>query len=1049
MGLIQTIFGFHSIPVSTVLVLIYAIVWLSVYITDQLAAVPANLPGKINLTEAYLDLERLTLRPHPYNSHANDDVRDFILDTITKRNPNVEIVYDTNSTGTWVGATVVGVPAMASYFEGNNILVRIPGTAEQSTPGVLFSAHWDSVSTAPGATDDGIAVSILIQLVSFFHKHPPRRTVIFNINNGEEDGLHGAHAFLLHPWASEVRDFVNLEGAAAGGPVLPFRATGESIMRAYRKGVGNVHANVLSADAFERGVVRSGTDYQVYTADEMRGVDLAFYRGRARYHTKYDAVPWTEGRERAVWSMIEAAYGTGATLANEGSVEASLPAERKGVWFDLFGSALLLFTLDSMFVFNIVTLVVGPIVLLLLLTLQVAVSRKRTRSGQWLVFSSTPMARALWTSARYWFALIVVVGVQAGWVAGWVKLNPFMVHTYPYTVLTSSFTLSFLIFTFVVNVPLPAKMTGNTQHLSPSPLPLLLHTYFLTYVLLIVSTVGISKLHISGSYFITAWNLLIWVACVFGVIFGKGGLVFSGKQTFVISEEDLNEESDELRSASAGLSEDRQGQAPEENVNATERTPLLSRSDSTSSHTPPKSIEPDTQVHATELQTTYTWLPLILIVLPLPLVLLSQITIILVGALPQTLADGNSALAVYIPLAGIAGVAGLFGWPFVICGSSSPENNKGLYMGGLHRYVVLLLIVVFVVTTLPGWLAGGFYGDIADRGLTRWTESHGLYPPFGPETPLKVFFQQTVELSPPEITQNDGHILTIQHESGNTTVKMETTLTASGEFLEHWIVPRIPSALTAITRAKGGVTCSSLGVDPRKIGLSKCAWPSGEGMIPEPGSDDSDDNDDGGPWHWRTSPNPWFSANIRNQLFNDSSAPHTMHPVRGASIFIRGTNTRNCRVYFDQPVARYRVRDSEHGLDVSWDTQKGYSVPETGLNEVSLWSRDWGKNFVLDVIWKEQDLGFGVQATQKPFHSQRQTQRTGKVACEWAEYESGMAGLERTVPPGTPMKSSDSKLEAKIPAFEEILSFLPRWAVVSKLTDGLVEVWQTFGYTIL
>jgi hypothetical protein len=39
-----------------------------------------------------------------------------------------------------------------TYFEGLNILVRIPGTAGILEGAILVSAHIDSVSTAPGAT---------------------------------------------------------------------------------------------------------------------------------------------------------------------------------------------------------------------------------------------------------------------------------------------------------------------------------------------------------------------------------------------------------------------------------------------------------------------------------------------------------------------------------------------------------------------------------------------------------------------------------------------------------------------------------------------------------------------------------------------------------------------------------------------------------------------------------------------------------------------------------------------------------------------------------
>lgn len=78
------------------------------------------------------------------------------------------------------------------------------------------------------------------------------------------------------------------------------------------------HANVLSADAFKRGAIRSGTDYSVYTEGaHMQGLDLAFYKGRSKYHTKLDAVPYTDGQEKSLWSMMEAARGAGSALLND------------------------------------------------------------------------------------------------------------------------------------------------------------------------------------------------------------------------------------------------------------------------------------------------------------------------------------------------------------------------------------------------------------------------------------------------------------------------------------------------------------------------------------------------------------------------------------------------------------------------------------------------------------------------------------------------------------------------------------------------------------
>src|SRR6267142_1425974 len=47
-----------------------------------------------------------------------------------------------------------------------------------------------SVSTAPEATDDGMSVVALVQMLESLSKNRPRRTALFNLNNGEEDQLH-------------------------------------------------------------------------------------------------------------------------------------------------------------------------------------------------------------------------------------------------------------------------------------------------------------------------------------------------------------------------------------------------------------------------------------------------------------------------------------------------------------------------------------------------------------------------------------------------------------------------------------------------------------------------------------------------------------------------------------------------------------------------------------------------------------------------------------------------------------------------------------------
>lgn len=161
---------------------------------------------------------KLTARPHPYPSHANDEVRSFILSrlqSITRGNEFTHISNDLISNASY--AAVSGNRAF--YFEGTNIIVKIDGTEPGDGDGVVFSAHYDSVSTGRGATDNGMSVASLLQLVEYFSQpnRRPKRDALFLFNNGEEDGLNGVHVFFEHPWSKLVSKFVNLEGAGAGG----------------------------------------------------------------------------------------------------------------------------------------------------------------------------------------------------------------------------------------------------------------------------------------------------------------------------------------------------------------------------------------------------------------------------------------------------------------------------------------------------------------------------------------------------------------------------------------------------------------------------------------------------------------------------------------------------------------------------------------------------------------------------------------------------------------------------------------------------------------
>lgn len=90
--------------------------------------------------------------------------------------------------------------------------------------------------------------------------------------------------------------------------------TSTGVTKAYRA-AHHPHGSVLTADAFKRGAVRSGTDFTVYEKWGLKGLDLAFYRKRSRYHTKYDSVAALAGKS-SLWVMMENSVRTGNALVN-------------------------------------------------------------------------------------------------------------------------------------------------------------------------------------------------------------------------------------------------------------------------------------------------------------------------------------------------------------------------------------------------------------------------------------------------------------------------------------------------------------------------------------------------------------------------------------------------------------------------------------------------------------------------------------------------------------------------------------------------------------
>lgn len=287
---------------------------------DYSVSMPENELESNILQDSWLSLQKIAKLKHTYASEGNDYVHDYLekeIKSLIENKQYIEYDNDLNYTNNVAFKTKYLNYDSVDYYESNNLLVRINGSNEE-LPAYLVSAHFDSVPSSYGVTDDGFGVASLLGLLNYYSSplvDQPSRTIILNFNNDEEFGLYGATAFLYHPWFKQIKYFLNLEGTGAGGKAVLFRGTDNGIVKFF-KNVRYPHATSLYQQGFNNGLIRSETDYKVYKEKGLiRGLDLAFYKPRDLYHTAGDSIQ--NVNIKSMWHMLSNAIDFTKTITSQ------------------------------------------------------------------------------------------------------------------------------------------------------------------------------------------------------------------------------------------------------------------------------------------------------------------------------------------------------------------------------------------------------------------------------------------------------------------------------------------------------------------------------------------------------------------------------------------------------------------------------------------------------------------------------------------------------------------------------------------------------------
>jgi hypothetical protein len=262
----------RALSLGIALAIVLAIVhWRLAGPPSRPASAPSNLFSAARAFSLLQDLLREGV-PHPVGSPANAIVRDRILSRLKELgySPTVQTAFACNERPTC--ATV------------QNIVAIPAGTGDI----VLLVAHYDSVPTGPGASDDGAGVAALLEAARALGDDPLRQHIGILITDGEEAGLLGAEAFAATPTARPIRAIVNVEYRGSSGPSYLFETSrgNEALIGAASRSLDRPLASSLFYTVYD--LMPNDTDVSVFKRAGWQAVNFAAIGNVAVYHTPLD-----------------------------------------------------------------------------------------------------------------------------------------------------------------------------------------------------------------------------------------------------------------------------------------------------------------------------------------------------------------------------------------------------------------------------------------------------------------------------------------------------------------------------------------------------------------------------------------------------------------------------------------------------------------------------------------------------------------------------------------------------------------------------------------
>lgn len=256
---------------------------LTIYQLGPTAATTLDAPAlEFSAGRALDHIKAIAGKPRPPGTAEHQEARDYLLNQLTAAGltPEVQRTTGTNYRGNGV--------LRAGTVE--NVIARLKGAS--NTKPVLLMAHYDSVPTGFGASDDGSGVAVLLETLRALKAGPPSNNdVIFLFTDCEEPGLLGAHAFVdEHPWAKEVGLVLNFEARGSSGPSILFETSEQNgkLIEEFSKATPHPVASSFAYEIYR--LLPNNTDLTVFKDAGLPGLNFAYIDNSTHYHNELDRI---------------------------------------------------------------------------------------------------------------------------------------------------------------------------------------------------------------------------------------------------------------------------------------------------------------------------------------------------------------------------------------------------------------------------------------------------------------------------------------------------------------------------------------------------------------------------------------------------------------------------------------------------------------------------------------------------------------------------------------------------------------------------------------